>query len=188
MIRDRKVKKQFDEIGKACYGFDSELELIIYRYLCRFHTKKKKLHALHNDLKFDTYRQWKQYVCNRYSNYRNEELMEFSRYLNHKKRCTSIFQIYWPIVAPIIISVLSSTVVQKAYDMYYDNYKNSSLFTLILQAFFILVVIIGLIISVIKASYILLENSMEENFYTDYKEIIDEMIQQKTPNGSFCDL
>ncbi len=36
MIKDKKVKKQFDEIGKDCYGFDSELELIMYRYLCRY--------------------------------------------------------------------------------------------------------------------------------------------------------
>lgn len=87
---------------------------------------------LGDDLRFETYQQWKQYVCNKFINYRTEELMEFSRYLNYEKRSTR----------PMLFILLLS-------------------------------------FSIIKMMYPIFDNNIDENFYADYKEIIDDVIKER---------
>lgn len=185
MIRDKKAGKNFDEIGKKWYNFDPETEKMIYRYLCCFRIKRNKLNTLHKDLRFDTYQQWKHYVCDKYSNYRNEELMEFSRYLNYERRLTISLNKYLEMIMPILISLLFANSFGEVCNKYFEIIKNTNLLYMVLLSCLGMVVIIFLIYQLIKTFYPMLENNIDENFYADYKEIIDEIVERKTKSKCF---
>lgn len=133
---------------------------------------------LGDDLRFETYQQWKQYVCNKFINYRTEELMEFSRYLNYEKRSTRPIHTYLEIVVPIVLSIMFTKTFEQACNIYYDLSKVSSL-VIILLFFFVLLFILLLSLSIIKMMYPIFDNNIDENFYADYKEIIDDVIKER---------
>lgn len=88
MIKGKKAGKTLDEIGKKWHDFNFKYERAIYCYLCcnRNRLINMELRNLNNDLKFEKYQQWNDYICNKYRNYSKGDLIEFSKYLNLKMK------------------------------------------------------------------------------------------------------
>ena len=165
------------KIGKRRYDFDLELELMIYRYLCCHRIKKRVLKKMDYNYKFGSYKQWKQYIQSKYEKYSLDELREFSRYLNLKIREIKPLQQYWILMIPIVITLFFSQLIQfftKKYVEYaYDYYAQIILFLYaILLGFVILIMLKPLLLSIFAEDF-------EMNFLKDYKEIIDEMINNQ---------
>lgn len=179
MIKSKKARKTLDEIGRRWHNFNFKSEKIIYYYLCCKHIKKKELRNLNDDLKFDEYRQWKHYICNRYQNYSKDKLIEFSRYLNLMIRDKKPSHEYWTIMATAYISMVFTIVINIAMGKHMDLNNNSVwiilLITILLEALFIMF----LFFLIVKIMYPIYDNHSEENFLRDYKEIIDDIIEKK---------
>lgn len=122
MIKGKKHGKTLDEIGKRWHEFNLKSEKNIYCYVCCKRVKKKALRDLNEELKFETYQQWKQYVCNKYQNYNIDELIEFSRYLNQMIRNLKPSHEYSSIVA----SALTSVIFTVTFNWVFNTYKDFS--------------------------------------------------------------
>ena len=55
--------------------------------------KEKDIKSIDDKYKFDSYKKWKQYVCNKYNEYSSNELIEVSRYFNQRIRNTELNQV-----------------------------------------------------------------------------------------------
>ena len=91
------------------YKFDIQQEQNIYTYLCKGKLKAKALKKLSHDLKFETYAQWKQYIWNKYHDFSDEKLEEFSRYLNQCSRNTKPVYECWKTFISIYLALMFNT-------------------------------------------------------------------------------
>lgn len=124
MFKKKEIKRSLVLIGKQKYDFDIELEEMIYRYLCCKHIKKRILKKMDNKYKFESYKQWKKYIHNKYARYSLDELVEFSKYLNLKIRNIKPFHQYWNLILPIVITISFSHLFEfhiKTYAEFSDN-------------------------------------------------------------------
>lgn len=151
--------------------FDEGRELDIYRYLCG---GKKKI----SDCLFKRYNDWKNYITNKYKNYKAQQLTEFSRFLNLQIRKSKvlnpiIIMYFSPIISYYITYLISNwgdKVTQKQADS-----MNSQL-----AAGVSIVLGVCVLVGVVFVAYkIYSQESMKNEFYEDYKEIIDEIIEKK---------
>lgn len=179
MIKRKRTEKTLDEIGKRWHDFDFKSEKTIYLYLCCKHIKRRELRNLNDDMKFKEYRQWKQYICNKYQNYSKDKLIEFSRYLKLMIRNIKTSHEYWSIMATTYLSMVFTMVINIAMGQHMDLSNNSAwiilLVTILLEALFI-IFLIFLIVKMMRPIY---DNHFEENFLRDYKEIIDDILEKK---------
>lgn len=180
MIKSKKAGKTLDEIGKRWYDFDYKLERVIYCYLCcckiRVKHFARDLRKLDEGLKFESYQEWKQYVCNKYQNYRTEELSEFSRYLNQRIRNKSPFNESLNILCTAVIAL----VLTKVFEMFIFNYEE--LYMKFIGFISYIVLAWPLAYGVVRILYPIFDSNVEKNFFADYKEIIDEMIEGRITN------
>lgn len=159
----------------ASYKFDESYEMNIYKYLCCRKMKKKIKEKMDNDIKFITYHQWENYIQNKYKNLNKYELKEFGHFLNLKSRNLKPEYEYWRIVIPILFTIISEKVFDALINI--GIIKISSILQFIVQ----LVIIIG--VGTISARVIALiakniwDVSDKSNFYYDYKEIINNIIE-----------
>ena len=71
--------------------------------------KVKALKKLSHDLKFETYAQWKQYIWNKYHDFSDEKLEEFSRRLNQCSRNTKPVYECWKTFISIYLALMFNT-------------------------------------------------------------------------------
>ncbi|MCM1082065.1 MAG: hypothetical protein NC428_01170 [Clostridium sp.] len=173
-IKKKMHKRTFDCIGKEFYNFDYNQEKIIYKYVCYKRLKKKQLKCIKNNQRFDSYLQWKQYICNNYKDYSKSKLINFSRYLNQRVKNLKPNKEY----NNILITVCLTWFVTATLNALVSGEGDSGLSGWATLIYWILV-----IISIILIIYIMIEpifnNNIEEDLLTDYKEIIDEMLKDK---------
>ena len=100
----KKQKRTFINIGKQNYDFDINLEKDIYSYLYALRRKQNK--SLDVNLKFECYREWKQYIEKKYEKFDSNRLMEFSKYLNCVLCDEKLTNSYWNICIPILLTIL----------------------------------------------------------------------------------
>lgn len=179
MIKGKKAARTLNEIGKRWYGFDFKIEKNIYCYLCCWRLKRKDLRKLNEKLKFESYHEWKEYISNNYQGYREEELTEFSRYLNLRIRHTKSSDVYWVLMDTALMSVIFTVLINIVFSMHINLSDISDWYTFliipILGMFFMAV----LIFVIIEVVYPIFDGRFEESFFEDYKEIIDEIISGK---------
>lgn len=179
MINKRKSDRTLDSIGKRWYNFDFYSEKNIYCYLCCVDSRKKKIKKLDEKLKFVSYSQWKQYICNKYENYDKDELEEFSRYLNQRIRNIKPGREYLNIILPCFITLAFTISIDKILDLNLNTTSISNLGSVIIIIFLSILFIISMF-SIIRNTFLpIKENSGDTNLLIDYKEIIDEMISVK---------
>lgn len=179
MINKRKSGRTLNNIGIRWHNFDFQSEKNIYSYLCCDKMKKRALKKLDEKLKFVSYSQWKQYICNKYENYNKDELIEFSRYLNQRIRNINPSREYLNIILPCFITLAFTVSIDKILDLNLETTSISDLGSLIIIIFLSILFIISMF-SVIRNTFIpIKENSGDTNILIDYKEIIDEMISMK---------
>lgn len=179
MIKGKKAGKTLDEIGKRRHDFNFKSEKIIYYYLCCIYIKKKELENLKDDLKFEEYGKWKNYICNKYQNYSKDKLIEFSRYLKLMIRNIKPSHEYWTIMATAFLSMLFSMVINVAMGIHNDFSNYPVWITLLVSSVLGALFIILLVYLIIKIVYPIYDNHFDEDFLKDYKEIIDDIIYEK---------
>lgn len=181
-----KKSKNEENSNNMKFAFDMQKEKIIYKYLSPYNLSKSEKKKLSVNMKFDTYMKWKNYIREKYSEHSVEYLEEFTRYLNHKLRGSNSFNSYWRLFIPVMITLI----LNKFTEIYVDamnikfNYGPEPLKgMLIVWIFYIIVTIIifttafTLIKQIIKPT---IDNEIENNLLIDYKEIIEEIIDEKT--------
>lgn len=175
MMRGKKAGQTLNEIGKRWYDFDFELERVIYCYLCCRCIKERgfarDLRKLNEKLKFESYQEWKQYICNKYQNYSKEKLTEFSRYLNQRIRNKKPFNE----ILIILCTVLVSLTLSQMFDMFLNTYERLS----IKLVWFIscIIIVLPVFYGIVRFLCHIFDSDIEKNFFEDYKEIIDEIIK-----------
>lgn len=182
-LKNRKEKRILEERRIKKYQFDIEEELKIYSYL--WNQQKGEKATIDSAKQFDTYRQWKSYVENKYCECDKDELIEISRYLNQKLRDRNPERQYNGIVIPIIVAL----VVDKMYDLFLEitNIAETIPNPFISGCAVVITLAILLVISVPILSKFLLsfwQDELKTNLLTDYKEIVDEKINNTTRQGN----
>ena len=178
-VKRNKCKKNkcVNQRRREFYRFDIEQEQNIYTYLCKGKLKAKALKKLSDDLKFETYAQWKQYIWNKYHEFSDEKLEEFSRYLNQRLRNIKPAYEYLKMIIPVILALVINEFFKILVSIV--QLKPDSMFGVMLGCGLIILVLCLLIYATIKIAIQLSDEEDERNFYLDYKEIIDEMIEER---------
>lgn len=188
--RKKKYEKIYlSEIGRVRYDFDMVKEKTIYGYLSYYKIKDKNINNLESELKFDSYKKWKKYVCDKYDSYDKEKLQEFYRFLNLKSRNVKFSDTYWGIFIPALVALNLNIWFELCVEaILTTNMENmitiigllwTTMFTIIVRSFW-LVFIVGICLFLIK-NFIepLFKNDLETYLLMDYMEIIKEIIENK---------
>lgn len=182
MCKKNKNEANFNNIK---FAFDMQKEKIIYKNLSFYNLSRSEKKKLSANMKFDSYMMWKNYIREKYSEHSVEYLEEFTRYLNHKIRRSNSFNSYWGLLIPVMITLL----LNKFTEIYVDamnikfNYGPEPLKDmLIVWLFYIVITVVvfttafALIKQIINPT---IDNEIENNLLIDYKEIIEEIIDEK---------
>ena len=178
-VKRNKCKKNkcVNQRRREFYRFDIEQEQNIYTYLCKGKLKAKALKKLSHDLKFETYAQWKQYIWNKYHDFSDEKLEEFSRYLNQCSRNTKPVYECWKTFISIYLALMFNTLFEFLISIL--DFHFSSILEVVVVIGLVMIALGFFTYAIAKISMPLSDQEDERNFYLDYKEIIDEMIEEK---------
>ena len=172
-------------LGKENFNFDYNKELDAYKYLCGKRMVKRRYKALQENLKFSSYREWSEYIMERYKDYSVDSLSEFSRFLNQGLRNTKPNQKVREMIVPILLtafftSVFNQLLTRSAVEF---DVKTSSVITIIVAICLVAVAIVVITFLVMLVTYETITPIWEQEtircFLEDYKEIIDQIIQEK---------
>ena len=176
----RTYKRTLDNIGIQKYDFDYIKQKDIYRCLCCAPGHKKVLKKLDKSLLFNSYNEWKQFIVEKYKDYDQLELIEFSRYLNQRLRNLEPVKEVWKLYAAASITIVLEKVIEffnRILVVVQDN--STSIYAIIA----VCIVALGFILLIIVFIWNFISPSWKDNFdkflITDYREIIDEMIELK---------
>ena len=137
--------------------------------------------------KFCCYSDWKKYVNEKYSEYSSKELMDFSRFLNQGIRRSKPDREYWKMCIPIVISFIFTNFIQmiiqaslEIQEADFSNMQFSGIAGYLGVGLLLLVIlIICLVYAFYRVLYPLWDSNMEKNLFIDYKEIIEQMMEEK---------
>lgn len=179
MSKQKKYRKTLNVLGKTEYEFDFNLEKRIYMNLCHLHMKKREEKSLREELKFNTYKKWKNYVYTKYKNYDEDKLNEFSRYLNQRIRNIKPGHEYWNLLIPVIVTIFFAEGIDFLFEaekiLVQQSGSGVEIFFLIYLLLFI-----GMTFWIAWQTLVPIWNrNIEENILADYKEIIDSIINEK---------
>lgn len=172
-MKNRKQRRNIKSIGIEQYNFDFAREKNIYCYVCCSRLKKKELRTINSQYKFESYLDWERYVQNKYKNCSDDQLKQFSRYLNQNIRNVKPGKEYINICFPVIVTLAFSKYLE-----YVGVFEWNS--NILLVFIYVVIMFALLLFIMILLSYILtplLDNNIVENMFKDYKEIIDDMIK-----------
>lgn len=172
-----RIKRNLNNLGVYYYGFNDKQERDIYTYLCRGFMDKSTKKTLKSDNKFESKNQWERYIINKYKQFSDDKLKDFSDYLNQKKRNMGVLKKE----ADIIIAVLLTLITEKIFDSIMDIFgiKYYNIDVIIFQ--YIMIIILAIIYIYCIYTFISKLQSViiKENFYSDYKRVIDCMIDKR---------
>lgn len=175
-------KRSIGSLGKEYYQFDLKIEKDIYCHVCR---RKYKEEDLEDNLKFDTYIEWRQYIYNKYEHCDTEKLKEFSRYLNQRIRNIQPGKEYWNMLGPIMMTLAISEVWQVLLKSQ-SNMETDSLPGIILVIMLIsMIVLIFFVFVVWHIMKPMTDNQLIEYLLVDYKEVIDDMTARRQESDCF---
>lgn len=184
--KKRIYRRNLEYIGKNKFKFDVKLERSIYSYLSCYKINGRIINSIEDEFKFDSYKKWKDYICDKYQTTNIEILVEFSRYLNQQIRNTKSNYDYWLMVVPIMLTLVTT----KLFDIFMgidystiaSEFENpiaivvGYIFLMLLIAFFSFALGVFIVKQTIKP---LIDTDVDYYLYIDYKEIIDELIKCK---------
>lgn len=178
------MEKQEKKVGNR-YDFNAQQEKIIYEHANGKRIRKKEQEKLNDAFKFEGYSAWKKYILNKYVGYDKAFMVDFSRFLGQRIRAKKPSQEYWNIIMPILLTIVFTSVFEMLVETPKIDVSEVPLWMLILVAVVTGVAVaicLGLIIW--KTMEFIWDNNEQENFYVDYKEIIDEIIEMKKKEQS----
>lgn len=125
----------------------------------------------------ETYAQWKQYIWNKYHEFSDEKLEEFSRYLNQCSRNTKPVYECWKTFISIYLALMFNTLFEFLISIL--DFHFSSILEVVVVIGLVMIALGFFAYAIAKISMPLSDQEDERNFYLDYKELIDEMIEEK---------
>lgn len=176
--KSKKAKRTLEYIGERWHNFDFKLEQSIYYYVCCLRGRGRTLRKLDKELKFESYQEWKQYIWDKYKSVDKDKLIEFSRYLNHRIRIIKPDHEYRNIVITVILTLVFTKLAQMDLNTKI-NFSDISGLVMFMLGISIIIIILLLSLVIFQTFLPILNDSVEENFLKDYKEIIDEIICDK---------
>lgn len=175
--RKRYKKKLVSQRGMEFYKFDIQQEQNIYTYLCKGRLKTKVWKKMSDDIKFETYGQWKHYIWSKYHKFSDEKLEEFSRYLNQCSRDIKPVYECWKMLISICLALMFNTLFEFLISI--GDFHFSSIIEGVVVIGFVMIALGFFVYAIARISMPLSNHEDETNFYLDYKEIIDEMIEKR---------
>lgn len=145
-------------------------EKVIYAYLCKDKLDKEQKKLLTDEMKFENFHSWEQYIINRYKAYSKPSLIEFSKFLNKKLREAKNHNNYMQGIAMAYISGMFTVSFPLLLP---DKFENISTLSGTLVPGIIMIII------VIVQSYWFYEQMRSVYFFEDVKDIIDKMIKER---------
>ena len=184
-FKRKRYKRTLDDIGKEIYNFDLKKEKNIYNYVSCYKFTKKGKKQLDDELKFDSYGKWKNYIVTKYSECKSCQLEEFSRYLNQRIRNAKVNHTYWGMVIPIMLTIVTTRVLEVILNVNFNLLEGDDLLIkIILYIVFMLIISIVILIPgflmIKEIVEPIFDNDMEKNLFEDYKEIIDDMMKSES--------
>lgn len=180
MLKRKKRTRALYTIGNEYFEFNSNYEQKIYDYLCcnGSNKKLKKLKKCLGKNAFTRYCDWENYVRNKYNNYDDVMLNEFSRHLNQRIRNNEPGKKIDTMMAEVSLSFILTAITTSFISIKVDN--TIGLPILFITVFLMISTIVfwaGIIITKIYDS---LSNRIKQQYFlTDYKEIIDNMLSER---------
>ena len=174
----KKEKRTLDVVGKKNYEFDYIKEKNAYMYLCCLRMKKKDRKNLSENMKFDTYKEWVEYIKSKCTTYSDDKLKEFSRYLNQRLRNTKPEHEYWSLLGPIFLTLLFTQLPDIIRGIVDADLSSLPLLGKIIYLLFAGVLISPVIYCMWSMVKPIWDNNTDEHFFEDYKAIIDRMIEE----------
>ena len=168
------------KVGKERFGFDENTELSKYKYLCCENMTGKEWKK-RNGLPYSYY-EWSRQIKSKYNQYNIEQLEEFSRYLELCVRNSNVYKescdiIFAALAAAVITVIFDTIIVQIASrNDFFSNWR------LLIIAFFGISVIVSVTVYVV-VSWVK-RGDFKKYFYSDYKEIIEEILVDKRENNT----
>ena len=174
-IKKKEPKRSLNTIGENFYHFNYKQEELIYKYSCYKRLKKKELKSIKNNQRFDSYLQWKQYIYNKYKDYPKSKLVNFSRYLNQRIKNSKPNKEF----TRILITVYLTWFITEILNILVSGEEDLSGLPVWGTITYWIVVLISIFCIVYTTTDPIYDDNIEENLLTDYKEIIDEMLNNK---------
>ncbi len=178
MFIQRNKKRTLNNIGKKFYNFNFGYEKNIYRYVCYKQVKRKEQQKI-EQFKFNSYKEWNNYVLKKYEDYELDELKEFSRYLNLIIRNNKPWQEYLRLITSICLTLFFTETFNEVISVWVEKNNSNIIFSMIIWLISMFIVCFGVFIVMWQTIMPLLNDSIEENMLIDYKEIVDDMIKEK---------
>lgn len=170
-------KHCIDYVGKNYYEFDKEYEMIVYKYLCFKSLKKGECKIINDNHKFLTYMQWKNYIYDKYREYEDDKLNEFSHFLEQNIRnATPKFE-NWKLIITVLLTLFCDKIFETIIEI--ACIKLDSVFQVIIEIISIFLMIFIFAYVVEKLIQPLWGVPVEDNLYKDYKKIIDDIVRNR---------
>lgn len=171
-------KNCIKKIGKEKFNFDAEEEFIKYKYVCCAKMERKEWKKCK---KYDTsysYSEWEGKIKEKYSMYSKFQLEEFSKHLelgirdnNTSREINSI--VFAALLSSVLAVIFGNLVLPKIQEL-------KTVWEFLIFLISILLVITPELVFVIYSVYIPMQNNnLEQEMYSDYKEVIDMLINEK---------
>lgn len=176
MKKKAKDHRNLYYIGEKYYQFDNKKEKNIYKYACMLHLSNKSLKSLDDSVRFDSYSMWKNYICDKYKVFPYYKLINFSHFLTQKLRNCQPTHEFWIITSPVILTVLINNIINVI--LLSGDIQISGFVEVIIYAITISLSILAFALPIIKLVFIIFDTFTDRYFYSDYKDIIEEMIEE----------
>ncbi|WP_343209377.1 hypothetical protein [Anaerolentibacter hominis] len=191
-MRKDNYEKQWEEI--ADYRYSEQFQ--IYKFVCGDIKRKRQWKKIPVDKRFTRYKEWKCYVKSKFQTLSVDQLIEFNRFLNNKKRGGNTYLgILKTFFTPISVAMLSAILIPALMDYPVDNFKSFITdfdgmhwieIMIRLGTFFILFFLMisfltfAICIFVFQIYDFISDGTSRYSFYEDYMAIIAELIEEKS--------
>lgn len=162
-------KKKLNKYMIDTFEFNIKEEKLIYKYLCKEDLTKRQKRKLTEDIKFERFKDWEDYIINKYKKYDAKSLNEFKKMLNILFHNSNEFTAYNKNVCTAYISSAMTILLRDCIDGLQENMGIIS--NILLMLFFpsILVYLLFKSFKEYKSDYLIM-------LYKDIINILDELI------------
>lgn len=176
MIRTKKGNCVVEK-GLEDFDFDYRKELSIYYFVKGERLSRGRMKLVDGEKKFNTHEEWKNYIKKKYNRLSVNELEEFRKYIQHVKRRRQPVLDFSSSYFSSILSVFGSYLVtEKFVDVKPETEKIIAFIAYVILFMVIFITIACLLKACISS---LTADGVENGFFTDYQEVMDEMINEK---------
>lgn len=179
----RTRKSEVKKLGQVRFGFYVDEELLKYKFFKGIKVRKKVWRRLEN-INFkgmpNSQYEWEKSIKKKYKSYSVKELKEFSEYLDYAISNEKSINSMNTIIGSVIGSSFFSAALTQLFSekIMFDGGGKG-----LVELLFLLIGILFIIFFVIWIVFYLLDDlAINNKFFTDYKKVIDTMLDKKQKN------